>query len=125
MHPRFKVFRIASLEDPNGPCKDKGKKFDVFLNGLDVPHTSDPGPVPSARIVHETKLARTPIYIQRISAVPVQKKFGKIKMHPGHQTVVELEKTMDYDEAMQFIDVQDQVKTGGLHTVKRSRLTYV
>jgi hypothetical protein len=62
-------------------------------------------------IVYQIKLARTPISLQRISTVPMEKKSGKTKMHEGvHQTVVELIKTMLDDEAMQFICVQDQVK---------------
>jgi hypothetical protein len=41
----------------------------------------------------------------------VEKKFGKTRMHAGvRQTVVELIKTMEDDEAMQFIYAQDQVK---------------
>jgi hypothetical protein len=44
-----------------------------------------------AGIVYEIKLARTPISIQQISSVPVEKKCGKTKMHAGvHQTVVSL-----------------------------------
>jgi hypothetical protein len=40
-------------------------------------------------------------------------------MHAGvHQTMVELVKTMGTDKAMQFIYVQDQIKTGGLHPAK-------
>jgi hypothetical protein len=64
-----------------------------------------------AGIVYEIKLARTPISLQRISPVPVEKKFGKTRMHACvHQTVVELVKIMENDEAMPFIYVQDQVK---------------
>jgi hypothetical protein len=64
-----------------------------------------------AGIVYEIKLARTPISPQRISTVSVEKKLGKTRMHAGiHQTVVELIKTMEDDEVMQFMDVQDQVK---------------
>jgi hypothetical protein len=64
-----------------------------------------------AGIVHKAKLVKTAIYVQRISAVPVEKKFGKTRMHAGvHRMVVELVKTMEDNEAMQFINVQDQVK---------------
>jgi hypothetical protein len=41
----------------------------------------------------------------------MEKKFGQTRMHAGaHQTVAELITTMEDDEAMQFIYVQDQVK---------------
>jgi hypothetical protein len=64
-----------------------------------------------AGIVCEIKLARTPISLQRISTVPVEKKSGETRMHGGaHQTVVELVRTMEDDKAMQFIDIQGQVK---------------
>jgi hypothetical protein len=44
-------------------------------------------------IVYEIKLARTPISLQRISFVPVEKKFAETRMHAGvHQMVVELVK---------------------------------
>jgi hypothetical protein len=68
-----------------------------------------------AEIVHGIKLARTPISLQQIFTVSVEKKFGKTRMHAGvHQTGVELIKTMEDHEAMQFIHVQDQVKDGRL-----------
>jgi hypothetical protein len=64
-----------------------------------------------AGFVYEITLARTPISLQRISIVPVKKKFDKTRMQAGvHEMVVELSKTMEDDEAMQFIYVQDQVK---------------
>jgi hypothetical protein len=64
-----------------------------------------------AEIIHAVKLARTPISLQHISTVPVEKKFGQTRMQAGvHQTVVQLIKTMEDGEAMQFIYVQDQVK---------------
>jgi hypothetical protein len=64
-----------------------------------------------AGIVYEIKLARTPISLQRISIVPVEKKIGETRMHVGiHQTVVRLVKKMEDDAAVQFIYVQDQVK---------------
>jgi hypothetical protein len=63
-----------------------------------------------AGIVSEIKLPRTPISLQWISTVPVEKKFGKTRMHTGiHQMAIELVKTIKDDEAMQFIDVQDQL----------------
>jgi hypothetical protein len=72
-----------------------------------------------AGIMSEIKLVKEVISLQRISIIPVEKKFGKTKMHSGvHKTIVELIKTMEDDEAMQFIYVQDQVKTGGLYTAK-------
>jgi hypothetical protein len=37
----------------------------------------------TAGIVYEIKRARTPISLQQISAVPVEKKFGKTRMHAG------------------------------------------
>jgi hypothetical protein len=56
--------------------------------------------------VYEIKLGRTPISLQRISTVPMEKAFGKTRMHAGvHQTTVEPVKTMEDDEAMQFIYV--------------------
>jgi hypothetical protein len=62
--------------------------------------------------VFEIKLARTPISLQRISTVRVEKKFGKTRMHAGvHQTVVDLIMTMENDEAMQFIYVQIDRRT--------------
>jgi hypothetical protein len=68
-----------------------------------------------AGILYEIKPARTPIFPQRISTLPVEKKFGETRMHAGvHQTVVELIKTIEDDEAMQFIYVQDQVKNMSL-----------
>jgi hypothetical protein len=80
----------------------------------------------TAGIMYEIKLARTPISIQRISTVPVGRKFGKTRIHAGvHSTVVEFIKTMEDDEAMQFIDVQDQFKTSRLHTAKQSRPAHV
>jgi hypothetical protein len=40
-------------------------------------------------IVYEIELARTPISLQQISTVPVEKKFDKARMHAGvRQTVV-------------------------------------
>jgi hypothetical protein len=63
-----------------------------------------------AGTVGEIQLARTPISLLRISTGPVEKKFGKRRMHAGvHQTVVELIKKMEDDEAMPFIYVQGQV----------------
>jgi hypothetical protein len=62
-------------------------------------------------IVYEIKLARTPISLQRISIVPVEKKFDETRMHADiHQTVVGLIKTKKNDQAMQFTDAQNQVK---------------
>jgi hypothetical protein len=56
--------------------------------------------------VDEIQLARTPISLQRIYTVPVENKFRKRRMYAGvHQTVVELIKTMEDDEAMPFIYV--------------------
>jgi hypothetical protein len=56
-------------------------------------------------------MATKPISLQRASTVLVEKKFGKIRMHAGvHQTAVEFVETMEADEAVQFIDVQDQIK---------------
>jgi hypothetical protein len=64
-----------------------------------------------AGIVYEIRLARMPTSLQQISTVPVEKKFGKTKIHAGvHKTVIVLIKTMKDDEAMQFIYAQDQVK---------------
>jgi hypothetical protein len=64
-----------------------------------------------AGILCEIKKTTKPICLQRASTVPVEKKFGKIRMHAGaHETVVELVKTMEADEAMQFIYAQDQIK---------------
>jgi hypothetical protein len=64
-----------------------------------------------AEIVYEIKKATKPISLQRASTVPVEKKFGEIRMHAGvRQAMVELVKTMEADEAMQFIYVQDQIK---------------
>jgi hypothetical protein len=52
-----------------------------------------------------------PISLQQISIISVEKKFGKPRVHAGaHQTVVELVKMTQDDEAMRFIDVQEQVK---------------
>jgi hypothetical protein len=52
-------------------------------------------------IVYEIKLARTRISLHRISTVPVERKFGRIRVHVGvHQTAIELIKTMEDDEAM-------------------------
>jgi hypothetical protein len=77
-------------------------------------------------IVYEIKLARTAISLQPISTVRVEKKCGETRVHASiHQMVIELVKTMAYDESMQFIYVQDQVKISGLHTAKRSRRAYV
>jgi hypothetical protein len=62
-------------------------------------------------IVYQVKKAIKSISFQRASTVPVEKEFGKIKMRAGvHQTAVELVKTMEADEAMQFIYVQDQIR---------------
>jgi hypothetical protein len=59
-----------------------------------------------AGIVYEIRKATKPISLQRASTVPVEKKSEKIRMHAGvHQTVVGLVKTMEADEAMQFIYV--------------------
>jgi hypothetical protein len=59
-----------------------------------------------AGIVHKTKLATTPICLQRISTVPVEKKSGKTRMRAGvcHK-MAELVKTMEDDETMHFIYV--------------------
>jgi hypothetical protein len=64
-----------------------------------------------AGVVYEIKKVTKPISLQCPSTLLVEKKFGKKRMHTGvHQTVVELLKTMEADEAMQFIYVQDQIK---------------
>jgi hypothetical protein len=76
-----------------------------------------------AKIMYEIKLARMPISLQWIFTVSMEKKFGKMSMHASiRQTAVEPVKTIEDDEAMQFIYVQDQIKTSGWHTAKRSRL---
>jgi hypothetical protein len=85
-----------------GP-KERRLKFDYTL----LRHTINT----ITGIMCEIKLARTPISFQWISTISVEKKFSKTRMHVGvHQTVVELIKTIEDDDAMQFIYVQDQVK---------------
>jgi hypothetical protein len=49
-------------------------------------------------IVYEIKRAKEPISLQRISTVPLEKKFGATPVHAGvHQTLGEFVKTMDID----------------------------
>jgi hypothetical protein len=65
-----------------------------------------------ARIVYEIKPARTPISLQQISTAPVEKKFGKTRMHATvHQAVIGLVKTIEDDGTMQFIYIQNQIKS--------------
>jgi hypothetical protein len=96
--PRVKQFGKKAV-------RPKGRRF-VFDSELLI-HTINT----VTGIVYGIKLSRTPISLQRISTVPVEKKFSKTRMHASvHSTAVELVKTMKDDEAMQLLYVQDQVK---------------
>jgi hypothetical protein len=55
-------------------------------------------------IVYEINRAKEPISLQRISTVPLEKKFGATRLHAGvHQMLDELVKTMDIDQAMKLV----------------------
>jgi hypothetical protein len=55
-------------------------------------------------IVYEISSATTPISLQRISTVCLEKRFGVTRMHAGvHQTLCGILKTMEIDEAMKFV----------------------
>jgi hypothetical protein len=74
-------------------------------------------------IVYEIKRAKKAISLQRISTVPLEKKFRATQLHAGvHQTLGELVKTMDIDQGMKLVYVQEQIKIGGLHMGKQSLL---
>jgi hypothetical protein len=62
-------------------------------------------------IVREIKNATKPISLQRISTTPVERRFGRTRVHAGvHQTLAGLVKTMEEDEAMKFMYVHTEVK---------------
>jgi hypothetical protein len=62
-------------------------------------------------MVYEIKRVKVPISLQPISTVPLEKKFGATRLHAGvHQTLGELVKTMDIDQAMKLVYVQQQIK---------------
>jgi hypothetical protein len=62
-------------------------------------------------IIYEIKKAKKPISLQRISTVPVERRFGRTRMHAGlHQTMVGLVETMETDEAMKCICAHGEVR---------------
>jgi hypothetical protein len=92
---------------PFGMKNDGPKVWRLLFDRTLVTHATNA----IAGIVYEIKKATKPISLQRASTVRVEKKLEKTRMHAGvHQTVVELVKTMEADEALQFIYVQEQIK---------------
>jgi hypothetical protein len=72
-------------------------------------------------IVSEIKRAKKPIFLQRISTMPLEKKFSTTRLHAGvHQTLGEIVETIDINEAMKFVCIQEQIKIASVHTGKRS-----
>jgi hypothetical protein len=62
-------------------------------------------------ILYEIKIAKKPISLQRISTTPVERRFGRTRMHAGvHQTMSGLVKAMEQDEAMKVLYVDGEVK---------------
>jgi hypothetical protein len=62
-------------------------------------------------IVYEIKKAKKPISLQRVSTVPVERRFGRTRMHAGvHQTLTKLVETMEVDEAMKVLYAHGEVR---------------
>jgi hypothetical protein len=62
-------------------------------------------------IVNEISSAKTEISLRRISTSPLENKFGVTRIHAGvHQTLSEILKTMEIDEAVKFVYAQQAVK---------------
>jgi hypothetical protein len=61
--------------------------------------------------VYEIKLTKEQIFLQRISTVPLEKKFDATRLHAGvNQTLGDLVKTMDINQTMKLVYVQEQIK---------------
>jgi hypothetical protein len=68
-------------------------------------------------LYYEVATAKTDVSLQRASTVPVEKRFGKTRMHAGgHQDMSGIVKTLEIDEAVKFLYAQ--------HEVKNRRLAY-
>jgi hypothetical protein len=64
-----------------------------------------------AAIVFEIRIAKGELSLQRISTVPLEKKFGVTRMHARtHQTLSAIVKTMAVDEAMKFVSAHQEIK---------------
>jgi hypothetical protein len=64
-----------------------------------------------ATLVHEIKIAKGPISLQRISTVPVEKLFGVTRLHAGtHQTLAGIMRTMEINQALKVMYVNEEVR---------------
>jgi hypothetical protein len=76
-------------------------------------HTTDT----IAAIVYEIRNAKTDISFRRASTTPLENRFGRTRIRVSvHETVSEIVKTMEIDEAVQFLYSQS--------TAKNQRLGY-
>jgi hypothetical protein len=64
-----------------------------------------------AAIIFEIHHATHPISLERISTIPLEKRFGVTRMHAGtHQTMFGILKAMEIDQGMKFVYAQREVK---------------